>query len=653
MAYRLLIVDDDPDFYRLVERELVDSAISISIDHAEDAVRARELIQSKDYDAWIVDCLLPGESGVDLLKHFKSKIAIKILVSGIFTDAGFIDQSLKDSGARYFLTKPVDLKALRQYLKIDIISKKNKAEEIEDPAFESSIHFKKSDHIYGAFGFSDRSPRRVKKIFDSLEVIHGFDLPLAYQLITEAKLSGYLNLQPYGDGSAVFGITFSQGRIINVDIGDSQSYLGKILVENEFLLSADLESALQLKNDMKLGEYLLQNYLLSPHALQLALSEQMSVRLSKTIQDEFFKLNFVPDELTSSDVFVSEELLDKYLHDWILSKLSNDWIFMRFSSWYFAAIRLSDKATYQLERIRHLPLLQQFEGFETHLLSSPTFSDVWNRPDQDPLLLKYLFFLLIKGVIYFESYNLLGNPKAILTFQSVMRALERGDLYKVVGELGFTTQQLSTCRQILFQFSSSFETIDDGDFIKQVESFKSRVRAISQQTAGGHNDFMDEKRNREIVLAEALSALEQARKSLFSGKNAEALKLLSPFIQQGVQLPGLTLHYLWAKITTASSPQDLKEFEKTWLRVPPEEKHDALYFFVQAVYYRVSGKKELATKSLEKAIQLDRDFMPARRELIQLQSGTKAAGTMPPSDSGKEVKGIIAQLFKKKQDRSP
>ncbi|MCX7674602.1 MAG: response regulator, partial [Bdellovibrionaceae bacterium] len=76
MAYRLLIVDDDPDFYRLVERELVDSAISISIDHAEDAVRARELIQSKDYDAWIVDCLLPGESGVDLLKHFKSKIAI-------------------------------------------------------------------------------------------------------------------------------------------------------------------------------------------------------------------------------------------------------------------------------------------------------------------------------------------------------------------------------------------------------------------------------------------------------------------------------------------------------------------------------------------------------------------------------------------------
>ena len=649
MAYRLLVVDDESDFHRFIEKGLSDKRDDLILDFAEDAAKARELIQSKEYDAWIVDCLLPGENGVDLVRQFKSKTAIKILISGLFTDSGFIDQSLKDSGAHYFLTKPVDLSKLRQYLKID----SNTFQKEEDHLIESSIHFKNSDHLYTAFGFPDRSSRRIKKIFDSLETIHGFDLPLAYQLITEARLSGYLNLQPYTDAMAIFGVTFNQGRIIHVDIGDSHSYLGKILVEKEYLLSSDLESALQLKNDMKLGEYLLQNYLLSPHALQLAMSEQMSVRLSKTIQDEFFKLNFVPDELVSSDIYVSEELLDKYLHDWILSKLSNEWIFMRFSSWYFAAIRLSDKATYQLQRLRHLPLLQHFQDFESHFLKSPSFSELWlQEPEQDSLLLKYLFFLLIKGVIYFENLDLLKHPKAILTFQTIQSSFHQQDLCQVVSLLGFRTQNASFCRQILFQFAQAFESVQDAEFVKNVQSFKSQIKSRDERRAKQSQIIAEGKKSREIFLAEALSALEQAKKALYAGKSGEVVQLLSPFIEQGLQLPGLTLHYLWGKIVSVSTQQDLKEFEKNWLKVPPEEKHDALYYFVQAHYYRVSGKRELAVKSLEKAIQLDCDFTPARRDLIQWQAKGSHQPTVSQSESGKEIKNILAQLFKKKQERS-
>lgn len=64
---RVLLLDDSPVIRRLVREILDDAAIPIAIDEVQDAERALELAREKDYDVLLIDHVLPGMDGADLL----------------------------------------------------------------------------------------------------------------------------------------------------------------------------------------------------------------------------------------------------------------------------------------------------------------------------------------------------------------------------------------------------------------------------------------------------------------------------------------------------------------------------------------------------------------------------------------------------------
>jgi DNA-binding response OmpR family regulator len=103
---RLLVIEDDPRLRAVLARGL--EADGYFVDTAASAERALELLESTDYGVLIVDWRLPGKSGLDVVRHVRSKR----LESGVLMLTARDDPADRigglDAGADDYLVKPFD-----------------------------------------------------------------------------------------------------------------------------------------------------------------------------------------------------------------------------------------------------------------------------------------------------------------------------------------------------------------------------------------------------------------------------------------------------------------------------------------------------------------------------------------------------------------
>jgi len=100
----MLIVEDEKKLSELVARALRQE--SYAVDVAEDGARGWELAQSYDYDLIILDLMLPGLSGEELLRRIRRRtheVPILILTA---RDATETKVQNFEAGADDYLTKP-------------------------------------------------------------------------------------------------------------------------------------------------------------------------------------------------------------------------------------------------------------------------------------------------------------------------------------------------------------------------------------------------------------------------------------------------------------------------------------------------------------------------------------------------------------------
>lgn len=109
-ARKILIVDDEQDIRNLLKTFLEDNGFSVTV--AEDGLKAIECIQNDIPGIAIVDLLLPGEHGINLVKSIKSEYFIPtIMISGVYTQdeiSPIIDEYFVEG----FLEKPINLPQL-------------------------------------------------------------------------------------------------------------------------------------------------------------------------------------------------------------------------------------------------------------------------------------------------------------------------------------------------------------------------------------------------------------------------------------------------------------------------------------------------------------------------------------------------------------
>jgi two-component system copper resistance phosphate regulon response regulator CusR len=101
---RLLVVEDEKKLAEFVARGLRDELYAVDISH--DGENAWEMARDCDYDLIILDLMLPGVSGTDLLKRLRlhgSKAPVLILTARDSTAEKVLNF---ETGADDYLTKP-------------------------------------------------------------------------------------------------------------------------------------------------------------------------------------------------------------------------------------------------------------------------------------------------------------------------------------------------------------------------------------------------------------------------------------------------------------------------------------------------------------------------------------------------------------------
>jgi class 3 adenylate cyclase/CheY-like chemotaxis protein len=104
----LLVVDDDQPSRELLARRL--HRLGFQVATAVDGQEALDLVSSRSFDLLLVDCVMPGMDGLELLRRVRQQKAMNelpiIMVTGR-DSSGDVVQALK-LGANDYLTKPVD-----------------------------------------------------------------------------------------------------------------------------------------------------------------------------------------------------------------------------------------------------------------------------------------------------------------------------------------------------------------------------------------------------------------------------------------------------------------------------------------------------------------------------------------------------------------
>jgi len=107
---RILIVEDEPKVASFIRRALEEE--SYAVDVCTDGIQGRDLGSEVNYDLIILDLMLPGLPGIEVLKALRSaKVKTPVL---ILTARSEVDQRVKglDAGADDYLTKPFAIEEL-------------------------------------------------------------------------------------------------------------------------------------------------------------------------------------------------------------------------------------------------------------------------------------------------------------------------------------------------------------------------------------------------------------------------------------------------------------------------------------------------------------------------------------------------------------
>ncbi len=114
---RILIVDDHNDINNMIHQHL--SANDYWSDQAFSGTEALLLIRNNDYDLIILDLMLPGLDGDEVLKEIRENLAVPVIVLTAKNDLQSKVDLLK-AGADDYLCKPFDIEELLVRIQVQL-----------------------------------------------------------------------------------------------------------------------------------------------------------------------------------------------------------------------------------------------------------------------------------------------------------------------------------------------------------------------------------------------------------------------------------------------------------------------------------------------------------------------------------------------------
>jgi FixJ family two-component response regulator/tetratricopeptide (TPR) repeat protein len=644
----IAILEDDEMLSQALKKALEKNSFEVMASKSPEEVV--EFLNNNPVNTLFVDCLLPVGSGVDVVVEVRKKHPASLLnvvmMSGIFTDASFVKDTVRATQASSFLKKPFDLADAVACVKVAQPSTQTESRSAESPRKE----------IYNLFSKPKVSVREKRKAIEALDEMHGFDLPYLYSLLVETQATGHLNI--VGAKGELSGITFSHGKIVGVDIVDQETQIGKLLIQAGFVFPDDLRDALTENGNKRVGEKLIQKGLLSPHAFNIGMANQMSIRLSRTITDSPIKVNFVATEVELTVPHIDSDSLSVFLHDWIASKISLSWLKSHYVQWEDYVLMKTPSFTPD-HPILSMPLIAHFTGLTEYFTSGlPLGQLLETKKFPEDSSYKALYLLLAKGLFAFNEVPVVQSTGATHSVKKLLAQVQGKNKLEVWDFMvRITRGEESQPAQIFSDFMRLLgpEPIANLKDPISKEAAKSylKLKSLAEESftfcKSGNRDKMKEEIARSEIEGKikAASLFEEGKAALQKAQYSIASPLFVKAISADPGLEKIKLYQIWAKLGVSENQmqktQILRDVELELMQVPPEEKFDHLFSFVMGLYYKAKGDFGQAKKSFEKAAYLDASFIPAKRELSLLGNAAK-----PKDVFNRDLKDFVAGFFKKR-----
>jgi serine/threonine protein kinase/CheY-like chemotaxis protein len=133
--YTLLVVDDNPENRDLLSRRLERKGFTVIV--AADGPEALSLIETRPVDLVLLDVMMPGMSGLDVLKQVRKTrpaAELPIVMATARTESEHVVEAL-ELGANDYVTKPIDFPVVLARVRAQLRAKKpRKAEEAASAA---------------------------------------------------------------------------------------------------------------------------------------------------------------------------------------------------------------------------------------------------------------------------------------------------------------------------------------------------------------------------------------------------------------------------------------------------------------------------------------------------------------------------------------
>ena len=342
---RILIVEDDATFGaalgELFKRAGYEAVLCPT---PESAVRS---IEHHDFQALIIDCMLPKMNGVDLAKKIMTGLQPKpplFMMSGVFKDKNFIRDTIAKTGAIEFLQKPF------QFERLLALVDKELRKQYMDPDLEP---------LTALLTSADCNTVQILEALQAESSFHAFQLPLVLAFLTRQGMTGELHIMTSERETAQ--VTYMEGKIVDVRSEGVASQMGQLLVEFGFAMMDDVQEALaQTSPSLPLGIRLVRAGALSPHAVGLIREEQLAIRLSQLIQNTSIEVSWTKKDIEMRDTFhpLPPSRLKQLMSEWILSKLPHEWLRSFYLPFSERPLCWRGKAAMKLEGAKaNMPLL--------------------------------------------------------------------------------------------------------------------------------------------------------------------------------------------------------------------------------------------------------------------------------------------------------
>ena len=637
--YNVLIIDDDLSFGESLKEIITRSGFRCY--QVKNSKEALEYVKIQSVHVLLVDCLLPGVNGLNLVRNLYENLTGEpylFLMSGVFKDKQFINESIKNTKAKDFLIKPFDTKKFINKLK-SLFSGVNE----EKDGFNSLTRL----YLQRSVGKKD-----IINIINESKGLHSFDIPWVLKLLSNSRACGCLNVTST-DGS-VAGVGFSQGDIVRVDIKNKNSLLGLLLVEKGYLDRSSLEEALSKNANRKmLGRYLVEKNLISPHAIPTVLKDQLVWRLKQLITNSQVELKFVETKAITTIVTIEGGEFVKFLIEVIENIIRSNWLKTHYLPISQNTIVLNENLKDEIKKTLVFPyFLRIYSSIFSFLKRGTTLDEILTKNSSiENHILKLIHFMNVMGYITFKNtqkslnvaYQVKRLEKLNLEFENkdyfqrlgVSRSAQEGDIRKAYFDLAKVLHpdklSESSSNQVKELSKKVFSKIQIAyDSLRKEEKRKTYIEEI-------------EARQSEKYM-EADRLFEMSKSFILKGQYSRAKKELKQAISLNPESFEFKIYALWAEMKTTKNPGHnfISDIDKKLKLIPLDSRDLAAYYHVRGLYYKIKNDHEKAKKQFLAALSRDPNLISARREMAELKEKIDISKLFKGN-----LKDVVGLLFKK------